>query len=120
MTKFHIWLYKLPWIRQGLSTRVAPNRLFYSLKEKIHHDGFTIIAEDLDNYRLVFHHTQKYYGCHCIHVIWIRNIGKEFYISFGIEPRYKIFLFCRKINHLDKLKRLRDLIRRSEDTESSI
>lgn len=105
------YLIRLPWLKQGMFTPVGVNRAYSRIRERFEHAGFHIAANDDRLMRFCAYRDRKEGECTCLHVVWVRLSGHSTYISYGVDPRYFFFWFCRRGDHLEKLRRCGQVIR---------
>ena len=116
-SKYHRFLVKMPWLKQGLFTSEMASTAFAKILHLFESSGFKVADQDPKLKRLVAFRPHKERKCTCFYVVWVSTIGNKTYVSFGVEPRFWFFAFCGHGNHLNKLRSCAVLIGSAIDYE---
>lgn len=107
---YHRHLSALPWLKQGLFTSLSPAAAFSAILERFQDEGFVISAQDWTLKRFSAYRRRSQGQCTCHHVVWVRTYGASTYISYGVDPRFLLFSFCRHGDHIEKLRACGQLV----------
>ncbi len=112
---YHAFLMRLPWLRKGTFVASSAGNAYAGLVFQLIESGFQIAARDDHLLRLCAFRPCRHQSCTCLHVFWVRRTGTGTYVSYGVEPRFWFFLFCRHKDHLAKLANCLSIIRAASD-----
>ena len=116
---FFEYLLRLPRLRRGAFVHSDPAPTYQALVQHLDAAGYWIAARDDRMLRLCAYKFCRAKDCTCLHVFWVRRTGTGTYVSYGIEPRFWSFLFCRRSDHLLKLTNCQAIIRAAVELATS-
>ena len=100
---FTKYISELPWLKHGVFIPSPAEAAYQQICVGLEHLGFSIVARNDALMRLCGYRDDPNRECSCLHVVWVRRYGKQAYLSYGLQPRYWFFRFCRSVDHLKQL-----------------
>ena len=109
--KYRRFLARLPWMKRGIYVRASAAETYAGVMQAFINEGFSIAAADDRLMRFCVYHRSRSSSCSCLYIVWIRRTGPMTYVSYGIEPKFLSFLFCRRLAAADKIDWATSIVR---------